>query len=117
MLLEEAIKHLEENDTSSGSCELDAKQLAEWLRELMQLRYNLAKAKACCRNDLLTLEDLARSKYDPNDVEQAVRERDGLISRLNWRVLDLEKAVRLATDIKLRRVRGNLELAVKILNK
>ena len=117
MLLEEAIKHCEENATSRGSCELDAKQLADWLRELMQLRYNLAKAEACCRNDLLTLEDLVRGGYDPNKVEQAVRERDGLISRLDWRVTDLEKAVRLATDPKLRRVRGNLELAVKILNK
>lgn len=117
MLLEEAIKHCEENATSSGPCGLDAKQLADWLRELMQLRYNRAKAQACCRNDLLTLEDLVRSGYDPNDVDQAVRDRDGLISRLEWRVLDLEKAVRLATDLKLRRVRGNLELAVKILNK
>ena len=117
MLLEEAIKHCEENVTSSGSCELDAKQLADWLRELMQIRYNSAKAEACCRNDLLTLEDLARSEYDPNAVEQAVRERDGVISRLAWRVSDLEKAVRLATDPKLRRVRGNIELAVKILNK
>lgn len=44
MLLEEAIKHCEENVTSSGSCELDAKQLADWLRELMQVRYNLANA-------------------------------------------------------------------------
>lgn len=117
MLLEEAIKHCEENATSSGPCGLDAKQLADWLRELMQLRYNRAKAQACCRNGLLTLEDLVRSGYDPNDVDQAVRDRDGLISRLEWRVLDLEKAVRLATDPKLRRVRGNLELAVKILNK
>ena len=117
MLLEEAIKHCEENATSCGSCELDSKQLADWLRELMQLRYNRAKSEACCKNGLLTLEDLVRSGYDPNDVEQAVRDRDGLIGRLEWRILDLEKAVRLATDFKLRRVRGNLELAVKILNK
>lgn len=117
MLLEEVIKHLEENATSSGSCELDSKQLAGWLRELMQLRYNRAKAEACCKNGLLTLEDLVQSGYDPNDVDQAVKERDELIGRLEWRVLDLEKAVRLATDPKLRRIRGNLELAVKILNK
>lgn len=117
MLLEEAIKHCEEKAKCGDSCGMEHKQLAEWLRELMQLRYNRAKAQACCRNDLLTLEDLVRSGYDPNDVDQAVRDRDGLISRLEWRVLDLERAVRLATDPKLRRVRGNLELAVKILNK
>ena len=117
MLLEEAIKHCEEKAKCGDSCGTEHKQLAEWLRELMQLRYNRAKAEACGRNGLLTLEDLVRSGYDPNDVEQAVRERDGLIGRLEWRVLDLEKAVRLATDPKLRRVRGNLELAVKILNK
>lgn len=117
MLLEEAIKHCEDKAKCGGSCGMEHKQLAEWLRELMQLRYNRAKAQACCRNDLLTLEDLVRGGYDPNDVDQAVRDRDGLISRLEWRVLDLEKAVRLATDLKLRRVRGNLELAVKILNK
>lgn len=117
MLLEEAIKHCEEKAKCGDSCGTEHKQLAEWLRELMQLRYNRAKAEACGRNGLLTLEDLVRSGYDPNKVEQAVRDRDGLIDRLNWRVLDLEKAVRLATDTKLRRVRGNLELAVKILNK
>lgn len=116
MLIEEVIKQCEENKTVVLS-ELDTKQLADWLRELMQIRYNSAKAEACCRNDLLTLEDLARSEYDPNVVEQAVRERDGVISRLAWRVSDLEKAVRLSTDHKLRRVRGNIELAVKILNK
>lgn len=117
MLLEEAVKHCEENAKSNGSCELDAKQVADWLRELMQVRYNHAKAEACCRNDLLTFEDLVLSGYDPNDIDQALRERDSLIGRLEWRILDLEKAVRLATDPKLRRVRGNLELAVKILNK
>ena len=116
MLLEEAIKQCEENKTVVLS-ELDTKQLADWLRELMQVRYNHAKAAACCRHDLLTLEDLERGGYDPNDVEQAVRDRDGLIGRLEWRIVELEKAVRLATDPKLRRVRGNLEQAVKILNK
>ncbi len=39
--IEEAIKQCEENEI--GIIELDTKQLANWLRELMQLRYNNAK--------------------------------------------------------------------------
>ena len=43
MLIEEVIKQCEENE-AVGFVELDTKQLADWLRELMQLRYNLAKS-------------------------------------------------------------------------
>lgn len=43
MLIEEAIKQCEENE-AVGLVELDTKQLANWLRELMQLRYNNAKS-------------------------------------------------------------------------
>jgi ElaB/YqjD/DUF883 family membrane-anchored ribosome-binding protein len=43
MLIEEVIKQCEENE-AVGLVELDTKQLADWLRELMQLRYNLAKS-------------------------------------------------------------------------
>lgn len=42
MTIEEAIKQCEENE-AVGLVELDTKQLASWLRELMQLRYNNAK--------------------------------------------------------------------------
>lgn len=43
MLIEEAIKHCEEKALCSDACGLEHKQLANWLRELMQLRYNLTK--------------------------------------------------------------------------
>ena len=43
MTIEEAIKQCEENE-AVGLVELDTKQLANWLRELMQLRYNNAKS-------------------------------------------------------------------------
>ena len=43
MTIEEAIKQCEENE-AIGLVELDTKQLANWLRELMQLRYNNAKS-------------------------------------------------------------------------
>ena len=76
MLLEEAIKHCEEKAKCGDSCGMEHKQLAEWLRELMQLRYNRAKAEACCRNGLLTLEDLVEAimgniqdEYDQEDEE------------------------------------------------
>jgi carbamoylphosphate synthase small subunit len=42
MLIEEVIKQCEENE-AVGIIEIDTKQLATWLRELMQLRYNNAK--------------------------------------------------------------------------
>lgn len=42
MLIEDVIKQCEENE-AVGLVELDTKQLANWLRELMQLRYNNAK--------------------------------------------------------------------------
>ena len=42
MTIEEAIKQCEKNE-AIGLVELDTKQLANWLRELMQLRYNNAK--------------------------------------------------------------------------
>ena len=48
MLLEEAIKHCEEKALCGDACGLEHKQLANWLRELMQLRYNLAKADGAC---------------------------------------------------------------------
>ena len=43
MLIEEVIKQCEENE-AVGIIEIDTKQLADWLRELMQLRYNHAKS-------------------------------------------------------------------------
>ena len=43
MLIEEAIKQCEENE-AIGLIEINTKQLADWLHELMQLRYNLAKS-------------------------------------------------------------------------
>jgi len=43
MLIEDAIKQCEENE-AVGIIEIDTKQLADWLRELMQLRYNHAKS-------------------------------------------------------------------------
>lgn len=43
MLIEEAIKHCEEKAKCGDSCGMEHKQLANWLRELMQLRYNNAK--------------------------------------------------------------------------
>ena len=43
MLIEDVIKQCEENE-KVGLIELDTKQLADWMRELMQLRYNNAKA-------------------------------------------------------------------------
>mgnify|MGYP006395257561 CR=1 FL=1 len=42
-MIEHVIKHWEENE-SVGIIEIDTKQLADWLRELMQLRYNNAKS-------------------------------------------------------------------------
>ena len=44
MTIEEAIKHCEEKAKCSDACGLEHKQLANWLRELMQLRYNNAKS-------------------------------------------------------------------------
>lgn len=43
MLIEDVIKQCEENE-AVGLVEVDTKQLADWLRELMQLRYNNAKS-------------------------------------------------------------------------
>ncbi len=43
MTIEEAIKHCEEKAKCGDACGLEHKQLANWLRELMQLRYNNAK--------------------------------------------------------------------------
>lgn len=43
MTIEEAIKQCEENE-AVGLVEADTKQLANWLRELMQFRYNNAKS-------------------------------------------------------------------------
>lgn len=43
MLIEDVIKQCEENE-SVGIIEIDTKQLANWLRELMQFRYNNAKS-------------------------------------------------------------------------
>lgn len=43
MLIEDVIKQCEENE-AVGIIEIDTKQLADWLRELMQLRYNNAKS-------------------------------------------------------------------------
>lgn len=43
MLIEDVIKQCEENE-AVGIIEIDTKQLADWLRELMQLRYNHAKS-------------------------------------------------------------------------
>lgn len=43
MTIEEAIKQCEENE-AVGLVEVDTKQLVNWLRELMQLRYNNAKS-------------------------------------------------------------------------
>lgn len=39
MLLEEAIQHCEEKALCGNACGLEHKQLADWLRELIQLRY------------------------------------------------------------------------------
>lgn len=44
MTIEEAIKHCEEKAKCGNACGLEHKQLADWLRELMQLRYNNAKS-------------------------------------------------------------------------
>src|SRR5574344_35437 len=43
MLIEDVIKQCEENE-AVGLIEVDTKQLADWLRELMQLRYNNSKS-------------------------------------------------------------------------
>ena len=43
MTIEEAIKQCEENE-AIGLVKVDTKQLVNWLRELMQLRYNNAKS-------------------------------------------------------------------------
>ena len=43
MTIEEAIKQCEENE-AVGLVEVDTKQLVNWLRKLMQLRYNNAKS-------------------------------------------------------------------------
>lgn len=53
MLIEEAIKHCEEKAKCGDSCGREHKQLADWLRELMQLRCNLAirEANACKERD------------------------------------------------------------------
>lgn len=60
MLIEDVIKQCEENE-AVGLVELDTKQLANWLRELMQLRYNNAKADTC-RNDLY-IKELEQIKF------------------------------------------------------
>ena len=44
MTIEEAIKHCEEKAKCGNACGLEHKQLADWLRELMQLLYNNAKS-------------------------------------------------------------------------
>lgn len=61
MLLEEAIKHCEEKAKCGDACGLEHKQLANWLRELMQLRYNLAKADGTSNS---LLNDKINVKYD-----------------------------------------------------
>ena len=70
MLIEEAIKHCEEKTKCGDACSLKHKQLANWLRELMQLRYNLAKA------------DGAKDWSDTATISQAIRERDEYIKEL-----------------------------------
>lgn len=63
MTIEEAIKHCEEKAKCGDACGLEHKQLANWLRELMQLRYNLAKTGT-------------------STISQAIRERDEYIKEL-----------------------------------
>lgn len=69
MLIEEAIKHCEEKAKCGDSCGREHKQLADWLRELMQLRYNIAKAdykEACGRlqtANLIKDEQLAATRH------------------------------------------------------
>ena len=64
MLIEEVIKQCKEN---KAVCliELDTKQLADWLCELMQLRYNLAKADTQC--DLHDWNDVSNTNIPLND--------------------------------------------------
>ena len=40
MTIEEAIKHCEENVCDNTECSLEHKQLAEWLKELQELKSN-----------------------------------------------------------------------------
>lgn len=67
MLIEEVIKQCEENE-AVGLVELDTKQLADWLHELMQLRYNLAKSdydEVCGRLQTANLiKDEQKAKAD-----------------------------------------------------
>ena len=73
MLIEEIIKQCEENE-AIGLIELDTKQLADWLRELMQLRYNLAKADEV---DNSLLNDRIDSLFhDTEAYKQVIRYQD-----------------------------------------
>lgn len=61
MTIEEAIKQCEENE-SVGIIEIDTKQLADWLRELMQLRYNNAKSDYDEIRDRLQIANLIKDE-------------------------------------------------------
>lgn len=61
MTIEEAIKQCEENE-AVGLVEVDTKQLANWLRELMQLRYNNAKSDYDEIRDRLQIANLIKDE-------------------------------------------------------
>ena len=45
MILEEAIKHCEEKACDNTQCALEHRQLAEWLKELQELKANNINSK------------------------------------------------------------------------
>ena len=80
MLLEEAIKHCEEKALCGDACGLEHRQLAYWLRELMQLRYNLAKADAVIAEKNKEISELEERIADGDkDFEIADHQNERLL--------------------------------------
>jgi hypothetical protein len=109
MLIEEAIKHCEEKAKCSDSCGKEHKQLADWLRELMQLRYNLAKAdeasssllkdKIAIKNDLkaypIIIDGRERRTYIASEVDALLSSMENTISSKDNIIRNLEKRLQI----------------------
>ena len=110
MLIEEAIKHCEEKAKCGDSCGMEHKQLANWLRELMQLRYNLAKAdgasgillndKIAVKNGLkaypIMIEGRERRAYIASEVDALLSRMKDTISSKDNIITNLENRLQIS---------------------
>lgn len=67
MTLEEAIKHCEENICDNSLCSMEHKQLAEWLKELQELRRE--QEQKMTNEELVRLANLCYYDFDLSEGE------------------------------------------------